>query len=102
MITLTDPRPTSRPDLSVTVARPAVSMADLGSWAILAFSTTSFMLGLNNANLVDANGLGLMIPMAFAFGGVIQVVVAVLEVIRGNRSGRWSSGRSVRSGSSTR
>lgn len=66
-------------------ARPA--MADPGAWAVLAFSTTSFMLGLYKAQLVDANGAAIVIPMAFLFGGLVQVVVAVLEVIRGNLFG---------------
>jgi succinate-acetate transporter protein len=61
-----------------------LTMADPGSWAILAFSTTSFMLGLYNAGVVNPAGARLVIPVALIFGGGVQVLVALLELIRGN------------------
>ena len=61
-----------------------VPRGDPGAWAVLAFSTTSFMLGLYNADLVNPNGAAMVIPVAFVFGGVVQLIVAVLEVFRGN------------------
>lgn len=80
-----DPSPVGRAAPIPEPMRPV--MADPGAWAVLAFSTTSFMLGLYNAQLVDPNGLALVIPVAFVFGGVVQILVAVLEVIRGNLFG---------------
>ena len=71
--------------LGGTVTKPA--MADAGAWAVLAFSTTSFMLGLYNAHIVDANGAALVVPVAFVFGGLIQILVAILEVVGGNLFG---------------
>lgn len=62
-------------------------MGDPGPWAVLAFSTTSFMLGLFNAGFADAAATALVIPMAFIFGGIVQLVVAVLEVLRRNEFG---------------
>lgn len=62
----------------------SMTLGDPGSLGVLAFSTTSFMLGLYNAGLVDPRGAGLVIPVALIFGGFIQVTVAVLEVFRGN------------------
>ena len=60
------------------------SLADPGAWAVTAFATTSFMLGMYNAHLVSAGGAAIVIPVAFFFGGAMQIIVAVLEVIRGN------------------
>ncbi|MEV0074243.1 acetate uptake transporter [Amycolatopsis sp. NPDC050768] len=65
-------------------AERTVPIADPGAWAILAFSATSLMLGLYNGNFVNPAGAALVIPVAFFFGGAIQIIVAVLEVVRGN------------------
>lgn len=66
---------------------PAVatsSIGDPGPLAVLAFSATTLMLGLYNADIVDHNGIAIMIPVALALGGFIQIVAAILEVVRGN------------------
>lgn len=85
------PNPNPAPAGQVTVdsalagrAAANVPMADPGAWAVLAFGTTAFMLGLYNAGLVNPLGVTLVIPMAFFFGGAVQSIVAVLEVFRGN------------------
>ncbi len=59
-------------------------LADPGAWAVTAFATTSFVLGMYNAHLVSAGGAAIVIPIALFFGGVMQIIVAVLEVVRGN------------------
>ena len=65
--------------------RTAVStLADPGAWAVTAFATTSFMLGMYNAHLISAGGTAIVIPVAFFFGGAVQIIVAILEVVRGN------------------
>jgi succinate-acetate transporter protein len=64
--------------------RSASTLADPGAWAVTAFATTSFMLGMYNAHLLSAGGTAIVIPVAFFFGGLIQIIVAVLEVARGN------------------
>lgn len=65
--------------------RSAVSsLADPGAWAVTAFATTSFMLGMYNAHLLNAGGAAIVIPVAFFFGGMVQIIVAILEVVRGN------------------
>lgn len=60
------------------------TLADPGAWAVTAFATTSFMLGMYNAHLISAGGVAIVIPVAFFFGGMVQVIVAILEVLRGN------------------
>lgn len=59
-------------------------LADPGAWAVLAFASTAFMLGLYNAGLVNPLGVTLVIPMALVFGGAVQFIVAIIEVFRGN------------------
>lgn len=64
-----------------------IKMADGTGWAVTAFSTTSFMLGLYNAGLVDPKGLAVVLPVAFFFGGLMQILVAILEILSGNPFG---------------
>jgi uncharacterized protein len=66
-------------------ARPG--LADPGAWAVTAFATTSFMLGMYNANLINSAGAAIVIPVALFFGGLIQIIVAILEIFRGNLFG---------------
>lgn len=68
-------------------AAPASRLADPGAWAVTAFATTSFALGMYNAGLLDSGGAAIVLPIAFFFGGLIQIIVAILEVIRGNMFG---------------
>ncbi len=65
----------------------ARTMADPGAWAVTAFATTSFMLGMYNTGLLHAGGAAIVIPVAFFFGGLVQLLVGVLEVSRGNLFG---------------
>lgn len=62
-------------------------LADPGAWAVTAFATTSFMLGMYNAGLLHSSGLAIVFPVAFFFGGLIQIIVGILEVFRGNLFG---------------
>jgi uncharacterized protein len=62
-------------------------MADPGAWAVTAFATTSFMLGMYNSGLLNVAGVPVVIPAAFFFGGLIQIIVAIMEISRGNLFG---------------
>lgn len=62
----------------------AQTLADPGAWAVMAFATTSFMLGMYNTHLVSQASLPIVLPVAFFFGGLIQIMVGVLEIGRGN------------------
>ena len=55
-----------------------------GPWAVLAFATTSFMLGVYNAGLLPHGGVLLVMDVALIFGGLMQIIVAVLEFSAGN------------------
>lgn len=78
---------TSRSEPAAPTAAPASRLADPGPWAVTAFATTSFMLGMYNAGLLKTPGVPIVIPVAFFFGGLVQIIVAVLEIGRGNTFG---------------
>lgn len=63
------------------------NLADPGAWAVTAFATTSFMLGMYNTGLLHSGGAAVVIPVAFFFGGLIQIIVGILEILRGNMFG---------------
>ena len=68
---------------------PAASgpLADPGAWAVTAFATTSFMLGLYDTHLIGSGSLPIVFPVAFFYGGLIQIIVGILEIGRGNLFG---------------
>ena len=68
-------------------AAPASALADPGPWAVTAFATTSFILGLYNTHLLGSGSLPIVFPFAFFYGGLIQIIVGILEVQRGNLFG---------------
>jgi succinate-acetate transporter protein len=70
--------------LAQSVARVGTALADRGAWAVTAFATTSFMLGCYNAGEIGRASLPLVFPVAFFFGGLVQIIVACFEVGRGN------------------
>ena len=73
-------------DRPITSAVPA-RMADPAAWAVTAFATTSFMLGMFQTGLLNNAGVLIVLPAAFFFGGLVQIIVAVLEISRGNLFG---------------
>ena len=66
-------------------ARPG--MANPAPWAVTAFGTTSFMLGMYQTHLLNNAGLPIVLPAAFFFGGLVQIIVAIMEFQRGNLFG---------------
>jgi len=82
----TQPEGRSAPRTATVPVTPvsASPLADPGPWAVSAFATTSFMLGMYNAHLIGPASLPIVFPVAFFFGGLIQIMVGVLEVGRGN------------------
>jgi len=62
-------------------------MANPAPWAVTAFATTSFMLGMYQTHLLNNAGIPIVLPVAFFFGGLVQIIVAVMEFHRGNLFG---------------
>jgi len=67
-------------------ARPPAQsgMANPAPWAVTAFATTSFMLGMYQTGLLNSAGLPIVLPATFFFGGLVQIIVAIMEFSRGN------------------
>lgn len=59
-------------------------MANPAPWAVTAFATTSFMIGMYQTHLLDNRGIPIVLPAALFFGGLVQIIVAVMEFTRGN------------------
>jgi succinate-acetate transporter protein len=62
-------------------------MANPAPWAVTAFATTSFMLGMYQTHLLNNAGILIVLPAAFFFGGLVQIIVAIMEFTRGNLFG---------------
>jgi uncharacterized protein len=65
------------------VATPT-GMANPAPWAVTAFATTSFMLGMYQTHILNNAGILIVLPAAFFFGGLVQIIVAIMEFTRGN------------------
>jgi uncharacterized protein len=59
-------------------------MANPAPWAVTAFATTSFMIGMYQTHLLNNAGIAIVLPAAFFFGGLVQIIVAIMEFTRGN------------------
>jgi len=75
------------PRLAPAAVEAPNPLADPGPWAVTAFATTSFILGLYNTHLLGSGSLPIVFPFAFFYGGMIQIIVGILEVGRKNLFG---------------
>lgn len=76
---------TTRPSPAGQQAPPtAGGMANPAPWAVTAFGTTSFMIGMYQTHMLDNRGIAIVLPAAFFFGGLVQIIVAIMEFTRGN------------------
>lgn len=51
------------------------------------FALTTWMLSMINAGWFDGNSMGMVLALAFAYGGTAQIIAGVLELPRGNTFG---------------
>ena len=65
-------------------AAPTANPAALG---LVGFGLTTVLLSLINAGLLPAGGEGVVIPLALAYGGFIQILAGLLEFRLGNTFG---------------
>lgn len=70
--------------MAETVPTPTANPAALG---LVGFGLTTVLLSLINAGVLPAGGAGVVIPLALAYGGFIQVVAGLLEFRVGNTFG---------------
>lgn len=65
-------------------AKPQANPAALG---LICFGLTTVMLSLINAGLVPEGGMVVVLPLAFIYGGLMQIIAGILEHKAGNTFG---------------
>jgi len=61
--------------------------ADPGPLGLAGFAGTTFVLSLINSNLVSARGIGAVLALAIAYGGLAQLLAGMWEFRTGNTFG---------------
>jgi uncharacterized protein len=61
--------------------------ADPGPLGLAGFAGTTFVLSLINSNLVSAKGIGAVLGLALAYGGIAQLLAGMWEFRTGNTFG---------------
>jgi uncharacterized protein len=61
--------------------------ADPGPLGLAGFAGTTFLLSLINANLVSLKGIGVVLAVAIAYGGLAQLLAGMWEFRTGNTFG---------------
>ena len=61
--------------------------ADPGPLGLAGFAMTTFVLSMMNGNLVSAKGIGAVLALAFAYGGLAQLLAGMWEFRTGNTFG---------------
>jgi len=72
------------------VERPGVigwKPADPGPLGLGAFAMTTFVLSMFNSNLVNGKGLPVVLGLALAYGGIVQLLAGMWEFRTGNTFG---------------
>src|SRR3954453_19316785 len=85
----------ARFDREPTMAQPAAQrvtfvpspIADPGPLGLAAFALTTFVLSMFNADLVGKGGEPVVFGLAFAYGGLAQVLAGMWEFRTGNTFG---------------
>ena len=72
------------PEDAAIVVTPAANPAGLG---LVAFGLTTVLLSLINAGVLPPGGEGVVIPLALAFGGLMQIFAGAFEFKLGNTFG---------------
>jgi succinate-acetate transporter protein len=69
--------------------RPALGFkpADPGPLGLGAFAMTTFVLSMFNSNLVDERGTPVVLGLALAYGGIVQLLAGMWEFRTGNTFG---------------
>lgn len=66
---------------------PTPAPANPAALGLVGFGMTTVLLSLINAGVLPAGGEGVVIPMALAYGGLIQIFAGLMEFKLGNTFG---------------
>jgi succinate-acetate transporter protein len=61
--------------------------ADPGPLGLAGFAMTTFVLSMFNSNLVDDKGVPVVLALALAYGGIVQLIAGLWEFRTGNTFG---------------
>jgi uncharacterized protein len=75
------------PDPTGGRAAGAWTPADPGPLGLAAFAMTTFLLSLVNANLIALRNITVVLPLAIAYGGLVQLLAGMWEFRTGNTFG---------------
>ncbi|MDE2148574.1 MAG: acetate uptake transporter [Gammaproteobacteria bacterium] len=64
-----------------------VKLGNPAPLGLIGFGLTTVILSLINAGMLPAAGIAVVLPLAFAFGGLTQMIAGVLEFRTGNTFG---------------
>jgi uncharacterized protein len=78
------PREPAQDELAVAGSWKPANPAPLG---LAAFAMTTFVLSMFNANLVNEKGAPVVLGLALAYGGIVQLVAGIWEFRTGNTFG---------------
>jgi succinate-acetate transporter protein len=67
--------------------RPRPVIADPAPLGLTAFAVTLFVFSMFSSGLLDQSGAPVILPVALAFGGILQVLAGMWEFRRGNTFG---------------
>lgn len=76
----------TRRDLTIA-PQAAPKVANPAPLGLAGFGLTTVVLSCINAGLLSATATTAVVPLAFAFGGVAQIIAGVLEFVNGNTFG---------------
>src|SRR5260370_42202203 len=68
----------------VTLPPPAFKAANPGPLGLAGFGLTTVVLSCVNAGILPPAGVAAVVPLAFAYGGVAQLIAGVLELKAGS------------------
>ena len=88
-------------DQLVTTPVSAVKHANPAPLGLVGFGLTTVVLSCINAGLLPPAAVSVVVPLAFAYGGIAQIIAGVLEFKTGNTFGlfwwwfaflKWTTG----------
>jgi succinate-acetate transporter protein len=85
MPTPIDPQPSA--PIPATPASAVLKSANPGPLGLAGFGLTTLVLSAINAGLLPHEAVPVVVPLAFAYGGVAQLIAGVLEFKTGNTFG---------------
>jgi succinate-acetate transporter protein len=72
---------------TTSVIFPAIKLANPGPLGLFGFGLTTCVLSAINAGLLPHEAVAVVVPLAFAYGGLAQLIAGVLEFRTGNTFG---------------